>query len=45
MRIGVGLGITRPKTGIFAPAGFTLLVDADGSYLTDSDGYFLVEAI
>lgn len=31
--------------GLVPPAGFVFLVDEDGTYLTDNDGYYRVEQI
>lgn len=39
------LGAPALAGGVGVPAGFILLVDADGYYLIDSDGYYLMEAI
>jgi len=40
----VGYGMTFGPEGIVQP-GFVSLVDADGAYLFDSDGTYLVEPV
>lgn len=46
MEIGLSLSLTSNKgVGAQAPAGFILLVDTDGAYLTDADGAYLMETI
>lgn len=45
----LGLSLSLPNTlragGLVPPAGFVFMLDPDGAYQMDSDGYYLVEEI
>jgi hypothetical protein len=46
--VGVGVGVwrgRRPFGPVYVPPGFILLIDADGAFLIDADGYNLMEPV